>query len=453
MRLFRDLSRRSRRAMLCIPIVATLSLAACNAADTSSVDISKFTLTTTRSADSVAASTGTPATILVNIVRGGGYLDGAALTIDTVPTGVTATFTPTTVSPGFTTSILTLSVGTSAVIGTTSMRIITSGVAVKADTSTIKLTVVAPAIAMSAATTLASAPVGGSASIPLTFDRLNGYAGSITLVAEGVPNNVTATFTPALITNGVTSSTLTLAPVAGAAAGTSTITIRAKGSSGVPDQTAPLQFTIAGGAAADYSLSASTAALTLAVGGTTQTTINFNRTGGFAGAVSLSLAGLPAGVSGTFTPATANTTGSSVLALSATTAAVPGRYPMTLTATAVGGATRTLPLVLTVAPQAAVQVTATPVTLTIAKLVSGQSTIAINRVGGVVGDITMTVDGLPTGVTALYTPSTIAGGLQNTLLTLTVGASATPGTYSVVVRATSTGGIVGTATVSLVVTN
>jgi hypothetical protein len=77
-------------------------------------------------------------------------------------------------------------------------------------------------------------------------------------------------------------------------------------------------------------------------------TVDILRTGGFAGSVSLAVAGAPAGVSAALTPP--STTGnSSTLALSATTAAPLGTVQLTITGTATGLADRTVNLAVNVA--------------------------------------------------------------------------------------------------------
>ncbi|SPE21935.1 exported hypothetical protein [Candidatus Sulfotelmatobacter sp. SbA7] len=62
--------------------------------------------------------------------------------------------------------------------------------------------------------------------------------------------------------------------------------------------------------------------------------------GGFSAPVTLTVKGLPAGVSATFAPASlaAPGAGTSALTLAATTKAAPGRYTATVSATAAGSA-------------------------------------------------------------------------------------------------------------------
>ncbi len=82
---------------------------------------------------------------------------------------------------------------------------------------------------------------GNSGTSTITITPLNGFSGSVTLSASGLPNDVTAGFNPNPTT---TTSTLTLTVGAGAATGTSTITIG--GVSGSLSAQTTLQLTVTG---------------------------------------------------------------------------------------------------------------------------------------------------------------------------------------------------------------
>ncbi|HXO22141.1 MAG TPA: hypothetical protein VOA87_19660 [Thermoanaerobaculia bacterium] len=98
----------------------------------------------------------------------------------------------------------------------------------------------------------------------------------------------------------------------------------------------------------NFTLAVSPSAVTAAPGSSANTTVTTAVSGGFNSAVALSAAGLPAGASATFTPASiaAPGAGTSTLKLSAGTAA-PGTYGVTVTGTG-GGKTHTAPVSLTV---------------------------------------------------------------------------------------------------------
>jgi endo-1,4-beta-xylanase len=101
--------------------------------------------------------------------------------------------------------------------------------------------------------------------------------------------------------------------------------------------------------AANFTLSASPANLTINQGASGTITITITRSGGFSSSVTLSASGLPSGVTATFNPATTTTTGtSSALTLTVSSAATAGMTSITITG-AGGGLTRTTTVILTVA--------------------------------------------------------------------------------------------------------
>src|SRR3989475_1079633 len=97
--------------------------------------------------------------------------------------------------------------------------------------------------------------------------------------------------------------------------------------------------------AADYTLSVSPAALTIAPGATGNTTVTITRSN-FTGAVTLSLGNAPTGVTGSFNPP-APTGTSSTLTVSVGPAVATGTYNLTVAGTATAGG-RSTPLTLTV---------------------------------------------------------------------------------------------------------
>lgn len=79
------------------------------------------------------------------------------------------------------------------------------------------------------------------------------------------------------------------------------------------------------------------------------------------------------------------------------------------------------------------------------------STLTATRGGGFAGAIALAVEGAPSGVTASFTPGTLAAGNTTSDMAITVTASAAPGTYPLTVRATGTGVSAATSTYTLTV--
>lgn len=383
---------------------------------------------------------------VVRIVRSAGYDGAVGLSVDSLPTGVTATFDPAVLGGLGTISILTLTATTGAVPATKLVTIKATGQNAPVDSTNLSLTVVTGALDLTSAATSVTVPQGANGTVPLVINRSNGFLGSVALSVEGLPSSVTATFSPALLPNGSVTTTLSLGVTPGTAPATIPLTIRAKGT-GVADKTVPLQLVIAPSTAVEFALSASLAAQSL-VAGTTgpSVTVNIVRTGGFAANVGLGLSALPAGVSGVITPNPTNPN-APTLTFAATTAAIPGDYTIVLTGTA-GAITHSIPLSLRITAAPAIAVSLVPDSLRILPSGAVQSAVIMTRVGGFTGDFTMTATGVPTGVTASFGSTVVTG--TATSLSFVASAAVTPGVYHVVVKATA-GSDSGTATLVLTV--
>jgi hypothetical protein len=92
--------------------------------------------------------------------------------------------------------------------------------------------------------------------------------------------------------------------------------------------------------------------------------------------------------------------------------------------------------------------TASPNTLTVARGNSGTSTITVVPSNGFSGNVTLSASGLPSGVTAGFSPNPTS---TTSTLTLTASAGATLGTSSITITGTS-GSLTSTTTLSLTVT-
>jgi len=90
---------------------------------------------------------------------------------------------------------------------------------------------------------------------------------------------------------------------------------------------------------------------------------------------------------------------------------------------------------------------ASPSSVTITQGGSGTSTITVTDLGGFSGSVTLAASGLPSGVTAGFSPNPTTG---TSTLTLTASATATTGSATVTITGTS-GSLTATATVSLTV--
>jgi pseudomonalisin len=293
-----------------------------------------------------------------------------------------------------------------------------------------------------------SIAAGSSANVNVTIGVSGGFSSVVALAASGLPTGVTASFSPAsLAAPGSGVSTLTLYTTPQAAPGSYTVYVTASGGGVTQTSSLTLTITSAGG----FTLSLSTAAGSMRQGTTATAGVRVSVAGGFKSSVALSVAGLPAGVTGTLTPNSfaAPGSGSSVLTLTASPQAVAGTSNIQITATG-GGLSQTLPLALTVttAPSFTLSVGAGPVAL--AQGTSATVSVAVGGAGGFNSAVTLSATGLPSGMTAKFSPASFAApGSGASTLTLAAGAQEATGSHTISIKA-SGGGL--TATSSLVVT-
>ncbi len=176
------------------------------------------------------------------------------------------------------------------------------------------------------------------------------------------------------------------------------LTVDGTGTAG--DRSTPLTLTVT--ATPDYSLSLNPAALTIVQGANGNTAVTITRTN-FTGAVTLSLGGAPAGVTGSFAPA-APTGTSSTLTVTVGAAVAPGVYNLTVDGTGTAG-NRSTPLTLTVTAAAAdYALSLTPAAFTIAPGANGNTAVTITRTN-FTGAVTLSLGGAPAGVTGSFDPA------------------------------------------------
>ena len=212
---------------------------------------------------------------------------------------------------------------------------------------------------------------------------------------------------------------------------------------------------LAGASTPSFTLSDSPSSLTITQGGSGGTsTITVNDQNGFTGSVSLTASGLPSGVTAVFNPT--STTGTSTLTLTASSTATTGTSTVTITGTS-GSLVATTTLSLTVSATATPNFTisASPSSLTVKQGSNGTSTITITSQNSFSSATALTASGLPTGVTAVFSPTSVtppANGSANSTLTLTASSTATTGNATVTVTGTS-GTLTHSTTIALTVSS
>jgi subtilase family serine protease len=391
-----------------------------------------FSLSSSASTLSIAAGASGTSTITVGAQQG--FASAVNLTVSGLPAGVTGSFSP---ASAMTTSTLTL-IATSSAVAATSTITITGTSGSLTSTAKLALTITAPSAFSIAATPASLSLAPGSASTStITITPQNGFTGAVTLAAAGMPQGVTASFSPATTTGP---STLTLTATISAAVGASTVTIT--GTSGSLRSTATINLTV--GAAASYTIAPSPASLTVSEGGSGASTITVTPQAGFSGTVTFSATGLPTGVTATFSPVA--TTHTTTLTFVASGTAAPGTSTINVTGTA-GTATSKTAITLTVAAPASFTLSATPASVSISPGAGGASSIAINTQNGFTGPVTLAASGLPSGVIATF--GAVTAG--HSTLTFTATGTAAAATATVTITGTSLSMSTSKTTVALTI--
>ncbi|HEY6829625.1 MAG TPA: hypothetical protein VI259_22360 [Gemmatimonadaceae bacterium] len=102
-------------------------------------------------------------------------------------------------------------------------------------------------------------------------------------------------------------------------------------------------------------------------------------------------------------------------------------------------------------PTPSIGLSVTPTSLSLTQGANSSVTATIARSGGFAGNIDLTLEGAPTGVTASLTPSTLTGAFTTSTVTITTAASTAPGNYTLTIRAKGSGVSDQTAAVALTV--
>ena len=211
-------------------------------------------------------------------------------------------------------------------------------------------------------------------------------------------------------------------------------------------------FKFAGCGQPDFALTATPASQSVVAGNGTSYTATVTPSSGYSGTVTFSVSGLPAGATGTFTPGSVTTSGSSTLGITTTTAVAAGTYPLTITGTD-GTITHTASVSLVVSAPVVgdFSIGATPASQTVQAGNATTYTATITPSGGFTGTVNLSASGLPAGASASFVPTSVTGGSGSSTLTVSTTTATAAGTYTLTITGTS-GALTHSTTVTLVVT-
>ncbi|MDB6009760.1 MAG: hypothetical protein JWL65_2010 [Gammaproteobacteria bacterium] len=333
--------------------------------------MASFTLAASPSTQTVAA--GNTASYTTSIAAVGGFGGAVTLSVSGLPAGAVGTFSPATVTgSGSSTLTVTTTSGTTPVGSSTLTITGSSGALTQTSSVTLSVsTAPPPGFTLTASPSSRAVVVGNTTTYTTSIAAVGGFSGAVTLSVSGLPAGAVGTFSPATVA-GSGSSTLTVTTTSGTTpVGSSTVTIT--GTSGALKQTSGVTLSVSAVLPPGFTLAASPSTRTVVAGNATSYTTNIAAVGGFSGAVTLSVSGLPAGAVGTFSPATVTGSGSSTLTVTSSGTTPAGSSTLTITGSS-GALTQTSGVTLSVTGAASIGI----------KFVGQGSAMASTEVAGVV---------------------------------------------------------------------
>ncbi len=297
-----------------------------------------------------------------------------------------------------------------------------------------------PGFSLVASPTSVSVAVGGSGTSTLTTAVSGGFSSAVALSASGMPTGVTVSFSPASIAApGSGSSTVTLAVASTTATGTYTITVTGTGES--LTESATISLTVTSAPTPAFTLVASPTSVSVTQGNSGTSTVTTTVSGGFSSAVALTASGMPTGVTVSFSPASiaAPGSGTSTVTLAVASTTATGTYTITLTGVG-GGLTQTAAVSLSVsaATVGSFTIAVSPTKGYLDRGQTGYAVVTTTASGGFDSTITLSATGVPSGVTASFSPTSTKGSGTSDF-TLSVARNAPIGTYPITITGTSGG--------------
>jgi hypothetical protein len=281
---------------------------------------------------------------------------------------------------------------------------------------------------------------GGSLSFNITAESLYGFTGDIVVGVTDVPNGITPSYNPVVIKGGSGTSTITLTAASNMALGNYTATLT--GSSGSLFHSTTVPFTV-NDSVGDWTGYVVTQSQNIAPGGTTTYQIVAQGMNGFNGNISLNVSGLPPGATATFNPPMiSGGSGSTMLTVNtASTTPQPQIYNLTVTGTN-GILVHSTTVYLGVSSSSGdFTGSVSPSQGSVSASAAGSfvTTISAAPMNGGAGDLTLSASGMPAGVTASFSSTTIPGSSGSSTLTLTASSGTAPGTYQIYINASGSG--------------
>ena len=102
-------------------------------------------------------------------------------------------------------------------------------------------------------------------------------------------------------------------------------------------------------------------------------------------------------------------------------------------------------------PGPAINIGLSPGTLSVTQGATTAVNLSLTRSGGFTGDVSIVIEGMPSGILSTVAPPSLDPAVSSAVITFRSSSIAAPGVYTVTVRATGTGVMAATASLSVTV--
>lgn len=386
-------------------------------------------------------------TISISVTAENGFSGSVNLTISGLSAGVTATpasFTLSAVGGSYSPETVTITASGSATAGMTAMAV--TGVSGSLS-HTVTTSTGSADFALAGPGSVTSLTAGETAQVSISADALNGFSGQVSAILSGLPAGVAASPSTFTLVPG-TAQTVALTAASTVAAGSATLLVTGTSGSLTHDLEVPLALAAAVPADFSLTLSPNPASISVPIGGSGQATVTANALGAFNSPVSMTVSGVPAGVTATPSAFTLTPGSSQTVVFQASSNAVAGQSSVTFQGSAEAlSHSASLSLSVT-APAPDFELFAGPSTFDLSTILDQPLTIALTPLNGFDAPATVTISGLPAGVTLLNPPLPLIANIAQPIEFSAINAS--PGQSTITVTATA-GTITHTAQVNLVI--
>ena len=357
-----------------------------------------------------------------------GFDSDVTLSVSGLPSGANGTFSPGTVTPDGQ-SVLTITTTASAAEGTYTFTVKGEGGG-KTHSRQAKLIINTDCIKdFILEVTPGSQEVcqEESTSYTVNLTSVKGFDSPVNLSVTGLPSGANGTFNPGTVTPDG-QSVLTITTTASAAEGTYNFTV--KGEGGGKTHSQQVKLIIDNKKCGDFTIDITPNNQNVCQGESTSYTVNLTSVKGFDSPVNLSVSGLPAGATGTFSPGTVTPTGQSVLNITTTDSAAEGTYSLTVTGE--GSGIKDSDEVTLIIEECDFEIKVPTSPLEVCQGKSDTVTVDIIKKGGFNADVSLSVSGLPAGAAGTFTPGTVVPTGES-VLNITTTDSAAAGTYNITI--------------------